>query len=487
MEGTTPIEAVIGLEVHIQLSTKSKAFCGDDSSYGGEPNTHVSAISLAHPGTLPRINEQHVVFATKLGLALGCTINPRSFFDRKHYFYADLPKGFQTTQDGEPICIGGSVDLAPATERIIRIHHIHMEEDAGKSLHDGAHVGSLIDFNRAGVPLLEMVTEPDFRSSEEVYIFINKLRRLVRYLEISDGNMEEGSIRCDCNVSVRPTGFKGLNPRCEVKNINSARFARKAVDYEIERQSDLMSNGEKVDQQTREFLPEKGITKLLRGKEDAHDYRYFPEPDLPPILMSVEKIEEIKQSIPTLPEAYFAIFKEEYDLATNDIELIIADHQRASYFKSLLDQTKADAKGLAKLFINRILPHLDEHRLDAAAFPISPALIEQYLELIATKKISASVAARKVWPILLDEPQDVAQLVTEMNLNQNSDSHMIVDLARAVLAENPDQVTKYLKGKKGVVKFFIGQLMRNSKGKANPAMASKTIEKLLDDLKNGTS
>lgn len=270
-------------------------------------------------------------------------------------------------------------------------------------------------------------------------------------------------MRCDCNISVRHAGFEGLNPRCEVKNVNSARFARKAVEYEIKRQSALMSRGGQVEQQTREFQPEKGITKLLRGKEEAHDYRYFPEPDLPPILMPVEKIEEIKQSMPTLPNAYFEILKEEYDLATNDIELIIDDRERASYFRSLLDQTKANAKGFAKLFVNRILPYLDEHALRPIAFPISSALIDQYLELIATNQISASIASQKLWPELLNDPQDVAQLLANMNLRQTSDTDVITDLAKEVIAENPDQVAKYLNGKKGVIKFLIGQLMRRSK------------------------
>ncbi len=484
MEKSQSIESVIGLEVHVQLSTQSKVFCSDDASYGGEPNTHVSSISLAHPGTLPMINEVPVRYAVKLGLALGCSINRRTYFDRKHYFYADLPKGFQTTQDGAPICLGGMIDLAPHMNRKIRIHHIHMEEDAGKSIHDDVHPSSLVDFNRAGVPLLEMVTEPDFRSSEEVYLFINQLRRLVRYLGISDGNMEEGSLRCDCNISVRPLGYDGLNQRCEVKNVNSARYARKAIDFEIDRQSKIMLSGGEVKQETREFIPDQGITKLLRGKEDAHDYRYFPEPDLPPILMSSRLINDIKASIPMLPGAYFALLYDKYHLDISDVDLIIEDRARAEYFTSLLEQSEAEPKVLAKLFVNKIVPYLEQMKIAPTTFPIAVKYIDQYLRFIAERRISASVANQKLWPALLDHPQNVEKLVADMNLGQTNDSTLIIDLVKEVIDENPEQVAKYMKGKKGVVKYFMGQLMRKSKGKANPGMASQTIEQILTEMKN---
>ena len=278
-------ETVIGLEIHVQLSTKSKAFCADDTSFGGEPNTQVSTISLGHPGTLPRLNKKQIEYAVRLGLALGSEINQVSYFDRKNYFYADLPKGYQITQDRRPVCVGGDLEIRVGEMRKkVRIHHIHMEEDAGKSMHDSDPVNSFIDLNRAGVPLLEVVSEPDLRSPEEVDAYMSAMRQLVKYLEISDGNMEQGSMRCDCNVSVRKKGATKLGERCEIKNLNSMRYARRAINYEVKRQIDLIESGGRVKQQTLNFDPTTGVTSPLREKEDAHDYRYFPEPDLPPVL-----------------------------------------------------------------------------------------------------------------------------------------------------------------------------------------------------------
>ncbi len=486
MEKSGEYEAVIGLEVHIQMNTLSKAFCSDDASYGGDPNTHVSAISLAHPGTLPRPNRQHVEKAVKLGLALGCDINPLSYYDRKHYFYADLPKGFQTTQDGSPICLGGTFTVTTkAGERKIRIHHIHMEEDAGKSIHDPDSQGSLLDFNRAGVPLLEMVTEPDFRSSEEVYQFITELRQLVQYLDVSDGNMEEGSLRCDCNISVRPQGFDGLNPRCEVKNINSARYARKAVDYEIKRQIRKLRQGHTVAQQTREFIPDQGITKLLRDKEDAHDYRYLPEPDIPPIEMTESTIERIRRELPMLPHDYRSLFETKYDISPYDSNIITEVKSRAAYFKQLLESMNdVPSRSLSKLYINKILPYLDENGIEAHTFPLSVTHLEHFLQLIENNEVSSSIAYQKLWPALLDSPQDVRQLMDKLNLGQTSDQDLILQIAREVIDQHPEQVTKYMRGKKGVSKFFMGQVMKKSRGKANPQMANEVVLNILEELAN---
>lgn len=308
-------EVVIGLETHVQLATHSKAFCGDDARFGGEPNTHISTISLGHPGTLPHLNKRQIEFAVRLGLALGCQINLRSTFDRKNYFYADLPKGYQITQDRLPICVGGSLRISTKDgDKEVQIHHIHMEEDAGKSIHDLDPNDSLIDLNRAGVPLLEIVTEPDLRSADEVDAYMTAMRQLVRYLEISDGNMEEGSLRCDCNVSIRRLGDTHLNARCEIKNMNSMRFARRAIEYEVSRQAQIMEAGGKIAQQTLNFDPETGTTSPLRSKEDAHDYRYFPEPDLPPVVILPEYLEAIKMQMPPLPWELLEQFKNEYGL-----------------------------------------------------------------------------------------------------------------------------------------------------------------------------
>ncbi|MCL4115546.1 UNVERIFIED_CONTAM: hypothetical protein GTU68_006531 [Idotea baltica] len=459
------------------MQTASKAFCGDNASFGGAPNTHVSTISLAHPGTLPRPNIRHVEFATRLGIALDCRINPLSHFDRKHYFYADLPKGFQTTQDSEPICLGGKVTFrVEDTEKTVRLHHIHMEEDAGKSIHDENPTATLIDLNRAGVPLLEMVTEPDFRTADEVYHFINALRRLVRYLEISDGNMEEGSLRCDCNVSVRPRGQVSLNPRSEVKNVNSARFARKAIEFEIERQIALMEQGESVIQETREFLPEQGITTSLRGKEDAHDYRYFVEPDILPIIMTADHIKRIKETMPTLPEAYRKTFVS-LGVSDDDAEFIIDSSKRAVEFRDFIDKHKEiPTRRAANFFVNKWYPAVES---EVVSEDMEFGIIAQFLKLIEEDKISASIAYQKLWPELLGEPQDPFQLCQKLNLMQTSDEDEITSLAREVINENPVQLAQYRKGKKGVIKFFMGQLMRRSKGKANPEIATKTLERIL--------
>ncbi|MEM1123566.1 MAG: Asp-tRNA(Asn)/Glu-tRNA(Gln) amidotransferase subunit GatB, partial [Bacteroidota bacterium] len=362
-------ETVIGLEVHVQLGTKSKAFCGDDASFGAPPNTHISTISLGHPGTLPRLNKKQIEYAVKLGLALGCKISPTNYFDRKNYFYADLPKGYQITQDRMPICIGGGIDVeTEAGKRHIRMHHIHMEEDAGKSIHDIAPDASFIDLNRAGVPLLEVVTEPDFRSAQEVDVFMNAMRQLVRYLEVSDGNMQEGSLRCDCNVSVRLKGAEKFGERCEIKNMNSMRFARKAIEYERKRQIDLIEAGGKVAQQTLNFDPVTGVTAPLRDKEDAHDYRYFPEPDLPPVVISEEYLATIKSKMPALPWELQQTFIEKYQLSAYNAKLLTEEKGIATFFQALTQHTK-NYKAAANLIINKISPWLNEEKQSIDKFP----------------------------------------------------------------------------------------------------------------------
>ena len=470
-------EAVIGLEVHIQLSTRSKAFCSDAASFTTHPNTQVSAISLAHPGTLPRVNRMQIESAIKLGLALGCDINRETYFDRKHYFYADLPKGFQTTQDGQPICVGGLVKfLDDEIKKTCEIHHIHMEEDAGKSLHDIEDHHSLIDLNRAGVPLLELVTQPDLHSADEVFHFIHALRKLVRFLDISDGNMEEGSLRCDVNVSVRKRGFMGLNPRCEIKNINSARFARRATKYEIERQIAKIKRGEEIVQDTREFLPQKGITRSLRGKEDAHDYRYFPEPDLPLIVVNQNQIDDIKSRLPELPIELYEKFRTKHQLDHADAMVLTETSELAAFYESVLNSAPAvSSVSLAKLFVNRCIPYLNENELKPDEFPLSYSQITSFLELLNNGKIVKSIAYQKLWPVLLDKPQHVEHLAVELGLLGGTDENTITKLIDEVMTENPDQVQKYLNGKKAILGFFIGQVMRKANGKADPALLRKSL------------
>ena len=364
-------ETVIGLEVHVQLGTKSKAFCADSTTFGAKPNTQISTISLAYPGTLPKLNEQQVEYAIRLGLALGCTINERNQFDRKNYFYADLPKGYQITQDAAPICLGGALPIqVKGEERVIRIHHIHMEEDAGKSIHDQDPSASLIDLNRAGVPLLEVVTEPDLHSAEEVDAFMTAMRQLVRYLEVSDGNMEEGSLRCDVNVSVMPKGSEVFGNRCEIKNLNSMRFARRAIEFERKRQVDLIESGGEVQQSTLNFNPATGVTTPLRSKENAHDYRYFPDPDLPPLHLKEERVNNVRAKLPALPWELRRRFVS-MGVSDKDAVLLIEEKSTALFFQSFIQQynnKKDRVVAAAKLMINKLLPWAKNKNVSLSEF-----------------------------------------------------------------------------------------------------------------------
>jgi len=541
MQQNPAYETVIGLETHVQLSTASKAFCADSAAFGGAPNAHTSIVSLAHPGTLPRLNHQAVEYAVRLGLALGCRINPRSTFDRKNYFYADSPKGFQTTQDRSPICIGGSVQLqTPNSElRTIRIHHIHLEEDAGKSIHDQDPAESLIDLNRAGVPLLEIVTEPDFRSADEVAAYMEDLRRLVRWLGISDGNMEEGSLRCDVNISVRKMGETAFGQRCEIKNMNSMRFAKRAIEHETARQIALLESGGTVEQETRGFDPSTGHTFSLREKENAHDYRYFPEPDLPPVVLSEAFLEKIRAAMPPLPQALEQAFQTDYGLSAYDAGLLAQERDTAFYFLKLAsaserrsekpartselrsekvasDNSSAEqssavqtrSKSIANLLINKLLPwsSITGNALDEC--PVSPAHWNEFLGLIESGQVSASSAYQRLWPVLMEpsptqappppptegstsRPPSVgggggawvgegpAALAAALNLLQSADTDFLETLVDEVLARFPEKVAEYRKGKKGLLGLFMGEVMRASQGKADPQATTKLLAERL--------
>lgn len=465
-------ETVIGLEIHVQLATRSKAFCADSAAFGGAPNTHTSAISLAHPGTLPRLNRRAVEYAVRLGLALGSQINLVSAFDRKNYFYADLPKGYQITQDKHPICTGGRLSD-------VRIHHIHLEEDAGKSLHDQDPRDSLVDLNRAGVPLLEIVTEPDFRSAAEVAAFMEDMRRLVRWLGISDGNMEEGSLRCDINVSVRKTGDPVLGQRCEIKNVNSMRFARRAVEFEAERQIAILENGGRIEQETRGFDAAAGTTYSLREKEQAHDYRYFPDPDLPPVIIRPEELERIRAEMPPLPAVLEQEFQTRYELPAYDAGQLTQDRATAFYFLDLLEQ-KSSPKLAANLLINKLIPWVAENKAELTECPVQPAQWAVFLQLIESGQISASAAYQRLFPVLLANPgAGPAQLADRLNLRQSADTGFLETLADEVLARFPDKVQEYKKGKKGLIGLFMGELMKASGGKADPKAATRVLEEKL--------
>ena len=466
-------QTTIGLECHVQLATQSKAFCGDLNEFGGEPNTHVSEISLAYPGTLPSLNERQVEFAVMLGLALGCKINRRSTFDRKNYFYADLPKGYQITQDESPICLGGALPIRiDGEQRSIAIHHIHMEEDAGKSIHTEGEPFTKVDLNRAGTPLLEIVTEPCLHSAEEVDAFMSGMRQLVRWLEVSDGNMEEGSLRCDVNISVSPQDSDQLGTRCEIKNMNSMRFARRAIAYEVERQIGILEAGGSVQQQTRQFDPQSGTTSALRDKEDAHDYRYFPDPDLPPVVLTEAYVQEIRQSLGVLPwEAYDQLL--ELGLEADDAALIGEEKQSYLTFIAYAAASPAVPE-LAKLWVNRVLPHLQ-----SAELTVSPAQMAALQQLISDGKISAANAASRLLPDLLERPGDTEQRAVELGLIQNTDTDFLSTIAAEVIEANPGKVTAYRKGKKGLIGFFMGEVMKRSGGSAEPRETRELLEGML--------
>jgi len=477
-------EPVIGLEIHLQLATQSKAFCGDDASFGGEPNTHVSAISLGHPGTLPRLNKRQVEYAVRLGLALGSSINLRNCFDRKNYFYTDLPKGYQITQDRLPVCVGGSLELQmDGYVRTVRLHHIHMEEDAGKSIHDLSPHHSMIDLNRAGVPLLEIVTEPDLRSGEEVDAFMTAMRQLARYLGISDGNMQEGSMRCDVNVSVRKKGDTGFGERCEIKNMNSMRFARQAIEFEVKRQIDLLESGGQVQRASLSFNPTTGETSPMRDKESAHDYRYFPDPDLPPVVLTQPWVDEVLAQLPPLPKAYFEKFVKEFGLSEYDASLLTQEREMAVFFEKTVKvcaSQNVPGKSVANLFINKISPWLAETGTDIDAFPVSAEQLSAYLKLIEEGKVSASIANQRLFPELVKSPETPPlELAQQLNLLQSSDSDFLETMVDEVLAANPDKVAEYRKGKKGLVGFFMGEVMKKSQGKAEPKATNALVAKKL--------
>jgi aspartyl-tRNA(Asn)/glutamyl-tRNA(Gln) amidotransferase subunit B len=484
-------ETIVGLEVHVQLSTISKAFTADAVRFGSEPNTHTSVRSLAHPGTLPRLNKKQVVFATRLGLALGCAINQVNMFDRKNYFYADLPKGYQITQDKKPICVGGALKielhdskLKTQNSKLVRLHHIHMEEDAGKSIHDQDPSVSFIDLNRAGTPLLEIVTEPDFRSGEEVDIFMTEMRRLVRWLGISDGNMEEGSMRCDVNISVRKKGTTEYNTRCEVKNVNSMKFARRAIEFEAKRQIDILEKGGEIKQNTLNFDPNTGITTPLRSKENAHDYRYLPDPDLPPVVISDALLTEIKEDMPTLPWDMKQEFITKFGLTEYDANLLCDDRDTAENYVAFIETfDKKLYKPAANLFINKFLPSIHAGEKTFVQLMLHHQQWREMLELIEAEKVSSSAAYMKLFPSILETPSVLASVLAmaeQMNMIQSSDSDFLDQIVQEVIAKNPEKVSEYRKGKKGLIGFFMGEVMKLSKGKAEPKTTNALVLKYLE-------
>ena len=452
---TTEFETVIGLEVHAQLLTKSKAFTPVSTEFGQAPNTNITPLCLGHPGTLPVLNENLVNFIIKMGLATHCKVAPRSIFARKNYFYPDLPKGYQISQFDTPICHDGHVDieLEDGSTKRICVMRIHMEEDAGKSIHDQDPYNSLIDLNRAGTPLIEIVTQPDLSSPQEAYSYLTKIKQIVQYLEICDGNMEEGSLRCDANVSIRPIGTQKLGTRTELKNMNSFRNVEKAIQYEIDRQTRLIRSGGKVIQQTLLWDSNKMETRQMRSKEEAHDYRYFPEPDIPPVIVTDEMLSSIKQSLPEMPDVRFKRFKDELKLSEFDAFTLTDSRYMADYFESCY-KLAGNAKAVANLIITEVRRVLNDQALDINEFSISPERLAGLIKIKESDMISSS-AMQTVFNEMLTDLDDAESIAEKLNLIQVSDTSFLEPLVDEVLASNPDKVKAYLGGKDGLMGFFV--------------------------------
>jgi aspartyl-tRNA(Asn)/glutamyl-tRNA(Gln) amidotransferase subunit B len=474
-------EVVIGLEVHAQLLTKTKAYSSDLNEYGSAPNTNVSAITLGHPGTLPVMNKTTIDFAIKLGLACGCQIAPQQHFARKNYFYPDLPKGYQITQDTTPICTGGQIIIRTedGTKKSIGITRIHMEEDAGKSIHDVDVFDTLVDLNRAGTPLLEIVSEPDLRSSSEAYNYLTEVRKLVRYLDICDGNMEEGSLRCDANVSVRLKGNAEFGTKVEVKNMNSIRNVQRAIEFEITRQIETLENGGQLTQETRAFDALKGSTISMRTKEAANDYRYFPEPDLPPITVSQAHIDRVAQDMPALPGVLFERYTKEFGLSEYDAYNITDQKGIALYYEALIALTQ-NYKAAANWLMGDIKSYLNEHGMDIQHFPLAPARIAALIGLIDAGKVSSSIASQRIFPAMLGSEKSPLELAEQMNLIQSSDQSVIISYIDQVIAQNTAEVERYRNGEKQLIGFLMGQLMKVSGGKADPKAANALLRQKLE-------
>lgn len=474
-------ELVIGLEVHAQLLTQSKLFCGDSASFSTDPNTHISPITLAHPGTLPRMNNKAIEYAVKLGLALNCEIEQHNYFARKNYFYPDLPKGYQVSQHTTPICKNGFVPIKiDDKERNIKLNRIHIEEDAGKSLHDIDENYTSIDFNRAGVPLLEIVSEPDMHSSEEAFAYISELRKLVTWLGICDGNMEEGSMRCDANISLRLKGEKKLGTRVEVKNLNSIRNVKRAIDIETARLIELVENNHPIIQETRSYDADNNITFSLRSKEDADDYRYFPEPDLTPFHVTDEYLSKIKNGLPVLPNALKKQYMDRFQLSDYDAGVLCDDKEQSLYFEEIIKHT-TNYKALANWLLGPVKNYLNNNNLNFKTFTLPANKLAALIVLVEEGKLNFGIASSKVFSALLNQPEkQPLQIAIEMNLLQENDSISIEQWVDEVIAAMPDKVKQYQSGKKGLIGLFTGEVKKLSKGKADMQMVNTLLDKKLN-------
>ncbi|OGR34434.1 MAG: aspartyl/glutamyl-tRNA amidotransferase subunit B [Desulfovibrionales bacterium GWA2_65_9] len=474
----TRYETVIGLEVHAQLKTRSKIFCSCSTQFGAEPNENVCPVCSGMPGVLPVLNRKVVEYAAKMGLAIDCRINRKSVFARKNYFYPDLPKGYQTSQFELPICEFGHVDIVTGKgPKRVGVTRIHMEEDAGKNIHSAQDNASYVDLNRACVPLIEIVSEPDMRNAEEAVAYLKALRSILVYLDICDGNMEEGSFRCDANVSVRPLGQEAFGTRAELKNLNSFKHVQKAIDYEVERQIDLVEDGEKVVQETRLFDANKGTTHSMRGKEEAHDYRYFPCPDLVPLVLEQSWLDQWRSELPELPKAREQRFVTQYGLTKGDAEVLTAERDMAEYFEAAV-AAYSEPKKLANWLMTDILRELNQTGGRVADLKLTPQKLAALVRLVEEGAISAK-SAKDILPELLTTGADPEELVKAKGLVQISDTSALEADVDAVLAENPKELADYRAGKTKLMGFFVGQIMRRTKGQANPAVVNQLLAEKL--------
>jgi len=472
-------ETVIGLEVHVQLLTQSKLFSGAAAQYGAEPNSQACAVDLALPGVLPVMNREAARMATKLGLAIGAIVSPRSVFARKNYFYPDLPKGYQISQYELPVVQKGTLKIeVDGQEKIVGVTRAHLEEDAGKSLHEDFHGLTGIDLNRAGTPLLEIVSEPDMRSSKEAVAYLKKLHSLVTYLEICDGNMQEGSFRCDANVSVRPKGRKEFGTRAEIKNVNSFRFVEKAIEFEVERQIELLESGGKVIQETRLYDSVKNETRSMRGKEEAHDYRYFPDPDLLPLVIEADFIEETRKTLPELPDAKAERFQQQFKLSAYDAGVLTATRAMADYYELVVRESGADPKIAANWVAVELSGLLNSENKEIGASPVTAALMAGLLKRLADNTISGKIA-KDVLAAMWAGEGDADAVIANKGLKQITDSGAIEKVVDEVIASNPKQLEQYRAGKEALFGYFVGAVMKATQGKANPGQVNELLKKKL--------
>lgn len=476
---TDKYEAVIGLEVHAQLLTESKAFCGCSTKFGNEPNTNVCPVCLGHPGVLPVLNKKIVEYTVLMGLATNCKINERSVFARKNYFYPDLPKGYQISQYEKPICEHGfiPITLPDGSNYKIGLTRIHMEEDAGKLIHEQGYC-TLVDVNRCGVPLIEIVSEPDIRTAEQAYLYLFSIRQIVQYLGICDGNMEEGSLRCDANISVRLKGEPKFGTKTEIKNMNSFRNVERAINYEIQRQIDILEEGGTIVQQTLLWDADKNMAFPMRSKEEAHDYRYFPDPDLIPVVVNSEWKAEIAAKMPELPAARKERFASQYNLPLYDASILTQEKALADYYENVVTITD-DFKSASNWVMVDVLKVINEQKININNFTVSPENLGRLINLINDGTISGKIA-KEVFPIMIQENKSPDEIVKEKNLVQISDTSEIEKIVKEILEKNVNQVKQYLEGSEKVFGFFVGQVMRETKGKANPKVVNEILRKQLD-------